>query len=115
MKYPIELNRLLSSESGDVPRQLESFAIFSLGVIESLMNGSIKPDESVPFFFHAANCSYIRRLKNKLADAVMGRGVQLADLFDVMPPDEAQREFQRELEAMRGLCVRLLKKRKLVA
>lgn len=115
MKYPIELSSLLSSETGEIPRQLESFALLTLGVIESLTNGSFKPQDSIPFFFHGRNCRYIRKLKNKTADEVMGRGVQLADLFDALPPAEARREFERELTAMRGLCIRLLKKRQLVA
>src|SRR5947209_8596435 len=115
MKYPIDLNSLLSSETGEIPRQLESFALLSLGVVESLMNGSFNPEDSTPFFFSSANCRYVRGLKNKPADEFMGRGVQLADLFDVMPPEEARREFERELEVMRALCVRLLKKRQLVA
>jgi hypothetical protein len=34
----------------------------------------------------------------------MGRGVQLADLFDVLPVEEAHREFQHELQAMKVLC-----------
>lgn len=115
MKYAIELSSLLSSETGTISRQLESFALLSLGVIESLLNGSFKPEKSIRFFFHAQNCSFIRKLKSKHADEIMGRGVQLADLFDALPPAEAQREFERELGVMRGLCVRLLKKRQLVA
>jgi len=115
MQYPIDLSTLLSSETGEIPRQLESFALLSLGVIESLMNGSLRPKDSIPFFFHGQNCRYIRKLDNKRADEIMGRGVQLADLFDALPSEEALREFERELAVMRGLCARLLKKRRLVA
>jgi hypothetical protein len=115
MKYAIDLSNLLSSETGATARQLESFALLSLGVIESLLNGSFKAEDSIRFFFHAQNCHYIRKLKNKYADEIMGRGVQLADLFDALPPDQAQGEFERELGVMRALCARLLKKRQLVA
>jgi len=38
----------------------------------------------------------------------MSRGVQLTDLFDTLSAEEAQREFQRELGAIRLLCLKLL-------
>ena len=40
----------------------------------------------------------------------MSRGVQLPDLFDCLPPEEAQRELYRELETMRALSLKLLGK-----
>ena len=42
----------------------------------------------------------------------MSRGVQLRDLFDCLPPEEAQRELYHELETMRSLCLKLLRKRR---
>jgi len=39
-----------------------------------------------------------------LTDKVMSHGVQLPDLFDALPADEAHRQFQRELATMRALC-----------
>ena len=115
MKYTVHLNDLLLSEAGSVPRQLESFSLLSLGIIASLTNGSISPAGAIEYFFHAQNCRFVRKLKNKLADEIMGRGVQLPDLFDVLPTDRARKEFERELDTMRALCLRLLGKRQLVA
>ena len=67
-------------------------------------------------FFHTDNCLYVRKhLRDKIADAVMSHGVQLPDLFEVLPTAEAHREFQRELVTMRALCLRLLEQRQLVA
>jgi hypothetical protein len=40
----------------------------------------------------------------------MSRGVQLPDLFDSLPPDEAQRELYHELETMCALSLKLLGK-----
>jgi hypothetical protein len=54
-------------------------------------------------------------LKEKNADKIMSHGVQLPDLFDVLPPQEAYREFQRELETMRSLCLKLIAEARLVA
>jgi hypothetical protein len=56
-----------------------------------------------------------KRLRNKLADELMGAGVQLPDLFAALPAQEAQRQFQRELAAMRSLCLKLLENKRLVA
>ena len=38
----------------------------------------------------------------------MSHGVQLADVFDVLPAEQAQREFNRELAKLRNLCLELL-------
>jgi hypothetical protein len=53
-------------------------------------------------------------LCDKTADAIMSHGVQLPDLFDVLPREEAHREFQRELAIMRALCLKLLEEKQLV-
>ncbi len=45
----------------------------------------------------------------------MGRGVQLPDLFEALPAEQAQRECQRELAAMRAACLKLLERRRFVA
>ena len=45
----------------------------------------------------------------------MSHGVQLPDLFAVLPPEEAYREFQRELATIRSLCLKLLEAQRLVA
>src|SRR5262245_61580822 len=85
------------------------FAVAALGFIDSLLAGSLTPSEAIRAFFHAKNCRFVRsKLRDKLADEVMGRGVQLPDLFDALPPEEAYREFQHELLAMKALCHELL-------
>jgi hypothetical protein len=40
----------------------------------------------------------------------MSHGVQLPDLFDCLPAEEAQREFFHELETIRSLSLQLLEK-----
>jgi hypothetical protein len=45
----------------------------------------------------------------------MSHGVQLPDLFDLLPADEAHRQFQHELATMRTLCLKLLEDKQLVA
>ena len=85
------------------------FAVAALGIVDSLASGSITPTEATRAFFHAKNCRFVRsKLRDKRADEVMGRGVQIADLFDAMPMEEAHREFQHELQAMKALCHELL-------
>jgi len=85
------------------------FSILGLGIIDSLAGGSLTSTEAIKAFFHAKNCRFVRsKLRDKRADEVLGRGVQLADLFDVMPVEEAHREFQHELQAMKTLCHALL-------
>jgi len=45
----------------------------------------------------------------------MSRGVQLPDVFEALPTEEAQQEFQRELAEMRSLSLKLLEDRQLAA
>ena len=45
----------------------------------------------------------------------MSHGVQLPDLFAILPPEEAHREFHRELATMRTLCLKLLEGKRSVA
>jgi hypothetical protein len=67
-------------------------------------------------FFNAENCLFVRQhLREKIADEIMSRGVQLPDLFDALPIEEAHREFQRELATMRSLCLKLLGEKRLAA
>jgi hypothetical protein len=92
------------------------FALLNLGMIESLANGLVSASDAVRVFFNADNCLFVRQqLRDKVADKVMSHGVQLPDLFDVLPKEEAHREFQHELAAMRSLCLKLLEKKRLVA
>ena len=84
--------------------------------IESLANGSLSATNALRVFFHTENCLFVRKqLRDKTADAIMSHGVQLPDLFDALPREEAHREFQRELATMRALCLKLLEEKQLVA
>lgn len=105
----IDLHSLLGN--GCTPRQaLDAFAVINLGLVESMRDRVISPDDAIPRFYNAANCLFAhRKLKNVVADDIMGRGVQLSDLFDALPPATAEREFAAELNAMRKLCLKLLR------
>lgn len=46
---------------------------------------------------------YVRKqFRNKHAEAIRNRGVQLPDLFERLPAGTAYREFTHELEAIRA-------------
>ena len=115
MKQRVDIQTLLSNSDNEEQR-LASFALLSLGVVESLVGGAMTASEAVAAFFHADNCLYVRRqLRHKAADEIMGRAVQLPDIFDALPAEEAQREFQREVAAIRGLCLSLLDDKRMAA
>lgn len=100
---------LLSEVPGSPPQQLELFALVNLGLVQSLASGILSPAEAVERFYHADNCLYVQRhLRKREANAIMSRGIQLPDLFDCLPAEEARREFYHELENIRALCLRLL-------
>ena len=108
MKRRVDLHTLLSPAT-DEDQQIASFALLSLGIIESLVGGAITASNAVRLFFHADNCLFVRKqLRQKVADEIMSRGVQLPDILDVLSAEEAQQEFQRELAAMRLLCLKIL-------
>lgn len=116
MNRSISLKTLLS-EAGQVPeRQSSLFALVSLGILESLSNGLMSTTDAVRLFFNAENCLFTQKFLNeKMADEVMSRGVQLPDLFETLPIEEANREFHRELATMRSLCFKLLEEERLAA
>lgn len=116
MKNRIHLKTILS-EAGTAPeRQQALFALVSLGVLESLSSGLVSAAEAVRLFFNAENCAFVRKsLIEKTADEVMSHGVQLPDLFEALPSEEANREFRRELATMRALCLKLLEEERLAA
>jgi hypothetical protein len=88
---------------------LTLFAVISLGIIESLVAGSMTPTQATQAFFHGKNVRFVKtKLRDDRAAEIMGRGVQLADLFDAMPVEEAHREFQHELQAIKVLCNEVL-------
>jgi hypothetical protein len=116
MNSVLQLKALFGKTSRASSQSAALFALLSLGIIDSLTNGLLSATDAVRLFFHAENCLFVRReLRDKLADQIMSHGVQLPDLFDVLPADETHREFQRELAAMRALCLKLLEKKQLVA
>ena len=115
MNHKIDLKSLLYKPDQLAREQLELFALLNLGIIESLSNGLISVSNVVCTFFNAENSLFVRQhFRDRVADEIMSRGVQLPDLFEVLPIEEAQREFQRELTKMRSLCLTLLEQ-KLVA
>lgn len=92
-------------------QQLEFFALLNLGLVQSLASGVLSATEAIQRFYNAENCLYVRKhLTDKTADTIMSRGVQLPDLFESLPAEDAQREFFHELETMRSLCLNLLEK-----
>lgn len=106
------LLKLLLNEAGQASaQQHELFALLTLGILESVEHGLLSAADAVQSFFHAENCLFVRRqLRNRTADEIMSRGVQLPDLFAALPPEAAQREFRRELAKMRALCLALLER-----
>ena len=116
MHHRMSLKSILPATGETPAQQLALFALLNLGVIESLANGLLSATEALQVFFHAENCLFVRKqLHDKIADQIMSHGVQLADLFEALPTAEAHREFQRELAAMRALCLKLLEDKQLVA
>lgn len=116
MKNQIQLKFLLGSNDKTVEEQLALFALLNLGVLESLTTGLISATDANTIFFNAENCLFVRQqLHSKGADEIMSYGVQLSNLFDVLPQAQAQREFQRELNTMRSLSLTLLEEKQLAA
>ena len=116
MHNSMSLKTLLAASNGMPAQQLALLALLTLGILESLANGLLSATDALREFFHTDNCLFVRRqLRDKLADAIMSHGVQLPDLFAVLPPEEAHREFQRELATIRSLCLKLLEAQRLAA
>src|SRR4051794_35740576 len=109
MNSSIQLKNLLS-ETGRAPdHQLALFAFISLGVLETLSNGLMSASDAVRLFFNAENCLFVQKfMGEKIANEVMSHGVQLPDLFEALPAEEANREFRRELAIMHSLCLKLV-------
>src|SRR5215510_6519409 len=104
---------VLSATHGNRVQQRELFALLNLGLVQSLASGVLSPTEAVERFYHADNCLYVqKRFRRKEANAIMSHGVQLPDLFECLPAEEAQREFYHELETIRSFCLKLLAKRR---
>jgi hypothetical protein len=113
---PISLEQMLSAAGLSTGQQRELFALVALGVLESLENKLLTPVEALRVFFTFDNCRFVQmRLQSEPADAVMSHGVQLADLFEVLPDTDASRELVTEISAMRQRCLHLLETERLVA
>ena len=111
MKQNHPFHIVLSDSRGKPTQQLELFALLNLGIAQSLASGILSATESIQRFYNVDNCLYVRKhLRSKQANAIMSHGVQLPDLFDCLPAEEAQREFFHELETIRSLCLKLLEK-----
>jgi hypothetical protein len=116
MSQKYSLEALLPPTTQGQADRLAVFAFINLGLIESLANGLLSATEAVGRFYFADNCLYVRKvLKDKTADRVMSHGVQLPDLFDGLPTENAQREFLHELATMRSFCLQLLESGRQVA
>lgn len=116
MNERIDLKTLLEASGKARADQVALFALVNLGIVESLSNGLVGAAECLRLFFHAENCLVVRKtLRVKLADDIMSHGVQLPDLFDALPAEEAQREFNRELAKLRTMSLELLGRRRSAA
>lgn len=116
MNNSIDFKTLFSETAYTQEQELTLFALLALGILESLNSGLVSASETLDIFFYANNCFFIHQnLPDRTADEIMSHGVQLPDLFDILPTADAQREFQRELTIMRTLCLELLEEKQLVA
>jgi hypothetical protein len=102
---------ILASSRGEIAEQQDLFALFNLGLVQSLASGDVTPTEALRLLYNAENCLYVQKhFPEKAAHKIMGHGVQLPDLFDILPAEQAQREFHQELETIRSLSLRILRK-----
>ena len=109
MKPRLQSCMILSALPGNLRQQLERFALVNLGLVQSLASGVLSPAEAVERFYHADNCLYVQKhLRKREANTIMSHGVQLPDLFESLPAEEARREFYHELETIRVLCLKIL-------
>src|SRR5215813_4380247 len=104
---------LLSAIGGSLTEQRDLFALVNLGLVQSLASGALSSTEALERFYHADNCLYVQKhFRQQEANVIMSHGVQLPDLFECLPAEEARREFYHELEIIRSFCLKLLAKRR---
>jgi len=117
MKHPpIVLERILGSATTRPEERREVFALIVLGLLDSLERDVLTAADLSFVFFNVGNCEFVAaHFDASDAEDVMARGVQLADLFDALDPDEARTEFAAEVIAIRNLCLAILGKERLVA
>jgi len=76
MNKKVDLDTLLASTGKARAQQLALFALFNLGMIESLANGMMSAGDALRIFFHGDNCLFVRKqLHDKTADQIMSHGV----------------------------------------
>ncbi len=91
MRRRLPMRIHLSEAKGTPTHKLELFALLNLGLVQSLASGVLSPTEAIQCFYHAENCVYVqRRLRKREARVIMSHGVQLADLFEWLPEEEAR-------------------------
>ena len=113
---PLSLESLLPAVTGDASRHLEIFALLTLGILDAMDEGVLSPESARDRFFTGENCLFTKRaMRHADVDAIMSRGVELPDLFDALPYDEALREAKVEIASMRAACLRLLDAQRRVA
>lgn len=90
-------------------QKLTVFGALNLAMVQSIDSKGASLGDVTAGFYNAANCLYVKRsLRHKDADELMSRGVQLADLFEVLPRRQAEVELKCEKDAMRAICYKLL-------
>lgn len=90
-------------------QKLAVFAGLNLAMLASIDAKGKALSEITAGFYNATNCQYVKRsIKHKEADELMSRGVQLSDLFEVLPRRTAEAELKVEKNAMRAICYKLL-------
>lgn len=115
MRDQIRLESLLSGSDERGGHRLRLFALLNLGVIDSLAEGLWNATDAIRLFYNAENCLFVKdKLKDKVANRIMGHGVQLDTLFTVLSESESHREFYRELAIMRSLCAQLIEDERMV-
>lgn len=72
-------------------QKLTVFAALNLAMVQSIDRRGAALGDVTAGFYNAKNCLYVKRsLRQKDAEELMSRGVQLADLFDVLPRKQAE-------------------------
>ena len=116
MTQRIDLRTLLGNGEGTSDDRLALFAWLNLGIVESLTKGILKPEEAVRIFFHGDNCLFVRtEFGEETAEEIMGRGVQLNDIFEALTTERAEQEFQKELAVMQSLSLSILQSERIAA
>jgi hypothetical protein len=107
IQWRLDLQSILSGL--ERPQKLAVFAGLNLAMLASIDSKGRALADVTAGFYNAANCLYVKRsIKHKNADELMSRGVQLLDLFAILPRRRAEAELKSEKNAMRAICYKLL-------